>query len=81
MIQIEHSFGGDRMDIFTGTEMFVIVGDLGNPLAWKPQPLQFPPQGYIPPSVTNTPSVKNGLANGYIKTSNVDPTIGVRFTF
>jgi predicted porin len=26
-------------------------------------------------------SVKNGLANGYIKTSNVDPTIGVRFTF
>jgi predicted porin len=25
--------------------------------------------------------VKNGLANGYINTSNIDPTIGVRYTF
>ena len=25
--------------------------------------------------------VKNGLANGYINTSNIDPTIGVRYSF
>jgi predicted porin len=25
--------------------------------------------------------VKNGLSNGYINTSNIDPTIGVRYTF
>jgi hypothetical protein len=26
-------------------------------------------------------SVQDGLANGYLQTSTVDPTIGVRFTF
>jgi hypothetical protein len=57
----DDDLGGDRMDIFTGTEMFVIVEDLGNPLDFKPQPLQSPPQDYLPPSVTNTPSVKNNL--------------------
>jgi hypothetical protein len=49
------------MDIVTGTEMFVIVNDLGSPLDFLPQPAATPPPGYMPPSVSNTPSVKDNL--------------------
>jgi len=57
----DNNLGGDRMDIVTGTEMFVIVNDLGNPLDFLPQPATAPPPGYMPPSVSNTPSVKGNL--------------------
>jgi hypothetical protein len=55
------NFDGDRMDIFTGTEMFVLINDLGSPQDFKPQPLTSPPSEYLPPDVSNTPSVKNNL--------------------
>jgi len=56
------NFGGTVMNISTGSEMFVIIEDLGLPTTFEPKPLTTnKPSGYKAASVTNKPHVKNNL--------------------
>ena len=52
---------GTRMDITTGTEMFVIINDLGTPASFLPAIPAVPLPGYQAPAVTTTGNVKNNL--------------------
>lgn len=47
----DDNFGGNILDVLTGTEMFVVVNDFDNPMSFQPTPPAIPPPGYQPPSV------------------------------
>lgn len=49
----DDNFGGNLLDVITGTEMFVVVDDFDNPMTFLPPPAGLPPP-YQPPSVMET---------------------------